>query len=121
MSALASPQLAWALLAVSIAFNVSHNALLKAAAALPLGTLRWATLGALALALGGLNALCFSLSLRSLHLGLAYPAFAGASVVLTLAGGRVLFSEPLSWQKLAGASLVVAGIALARWQGAGSS
>jgi len=92
-------------------FNVGLNVFFKLAAerAAPA---KYALLAA-GLALGGGYAIFFAKALERLELGTAYPTFAGASVILTMAAGMLAFGEPWAWTKGLGAALIVAGIAIA--------
>ena len=56
-------------------------------------------------------ALCWMLALNRLPLSRAYP-FMGLSFVLVLFLSAALLGEPLTWQKLAGALLICAGVGL---------
>ncbi|HWV91528.1 MAG TPA: EamA family transporter, partial [Burkholderiales bacterium] len=56
-------------------------------------------------------ALCWMLAMTKLDLSHAYP-FVSLSFVLVLFLSALLFGEPLSWAKLAGIALVIAGVAL---------
>ena len=64
---------------------------------------------ALAAAFGA--ALCWMLAMVKLDLSHAYP-FVSLSFVLVLFLSALLFGEPLSWAKVAGIALVIAGVAL---------
>lgn len=68
---------------------------------------------AVGLALGGGYAIFFARALEKIDLGLAYPLFAGASVVLTMLIGLFVFGESFQWTKGLGAALIVTGIAVA--------
>jgi multidrug transporter EmrE-like cation transporter len=50
-------------------------------------------------------------ALTQLQLSHAYP-FIGLTFAMVLVFSSILFQEPMTWMKIAGASLVVAGIAL---------
>jgi multidrug transporter EmrE-like cation transporter len=101
------------MLAVALAalFNVGLNVAFKLAAEHEALT-KYLFLGG-GLALGGGYAFFFSRALEKLDLGVAYPIFAGASVVLTLVVGLALFGESFAWTKAIGGAMVVAGIAIA--------
>jgi drug/metabolite transporter (DMT)-like permease len=66
-------------------------------------------LSALAAAFGA--ALCWMLAMVKLELSHAYP-FVSLSFVLVLFLSAVLFGEPLSWAKVLGILLIVAGVAV---------
>jgi multidrug transporter EmrE-like cation transporter len=99
------------LVVLAALFNVGLNVSFKLAAerAAPLKYV----LLAIGLGLGGGYAYCFARSLEKLDLGLAYPTFAGASVVLTMIVGWVLFGESFAWTKAVGGALVITGIVVA--------
>ena len=56
-------------------------------------------------------ALCWMLAMVKLDLSHAYP-FVAVSFVLVLFLSALLFSEPLSWLKVIGTLLIVAGVAI---------
>jgi multidrug transporter EmrE-like cation transporter len=66
-------------------------------------------LSAFAAAFGA--ALCWMLAMVKLDLSHAYP-FVSLSFVLVLFASAALFGEPLSFAKIAGVALIVAGVAL---------
>ena len=66
-------------------------------------------LSALAAGLGA--ALCWFLALEKLELSHAYP-FVSLSFVAVLFLSAALFGEPLTWAKIGGIALIVAGVAL---------
>ena len=66
-------------------------------------------LSALSAAFGA--ALCWMLAMVKLELSHAYP-FVSLSFVLVLLLSAVLFGEPLSWAKVLGILLIVAGVAV---------
>ena len=97
--------------ALAALFNVGLNVFFKLAGDRPPPT-KYAFL-AVGLALGGGFAFFFAKSLERLDLGTVYPTFAGASVILTLVAGIVIFGEPLVWARALGAALIIVGIAVA--------
>jgi multidrug transporter EmrE-like cation transporter len=56
-------------------------------------------------------ALCWMLAMAKLDLSHAYP-FASLSFVLVVFLSAFFFGEPLTWPKVAGAALIVCGVAL---------
>lgn len=98
-------------LALAALFNVGLNTFFKLAGDRAAPT-KYAFLAA-GLAMGGGFAYFFARSLERLDLGIAYPIFAGASVVLTMAIGMTVFGESFAWTKALGAALIIAGIAIA--------
>ena len=99
------------LLALAVAFNVGSYVIFKLVSAMP-HSLAWAGLFACGLALGAANVFLFTAALRELRLATAYPAFAGVSITLIVLVSALLFNEKVSSLNVAGAALVVLGIAL---------
>jgi drug/metabolite transporter (DMT)-like permease len=64
-----------------------------------------------ALAAGFGAALCWFLALEKLDLSHAYP-FVSLSFVAVLFLSAAIFGEPLTWAKVAGVALIMAGVAL---------
>lgn len=60
----------------------------------------------------GLNLIFYGKALRGLAQNVAYPVLVGSSVLIVMAASVLLFSERISFTAIAGAALVVAGIAL---------
>ena len=54
----------------------------------------------------------FTVAIRGIELSIAYPAVTGLAMVGILIVGYFLFSETLSFQKIAGIGLVIAGVIL---------
>jgi multidrug transporter EmrE-like cation transporter len=98
-------------LALAALFNVGLNIFFKLSSQRE-APLKYVFL-AIGLALGGGYAFFFAKALEKLDLGLAYPTFAGASVLLTMIAGMVVFDESFAWTKAVGAAMVVGGIAVA--------
>jgi multidrug transporter EmrE-like cation transporter len=97
--------------ALAALFNVGLNAFFKLAGENEPPN-KYAFL-AVGLALGGGYAYCFAKALEAMELGIAYPTFAGVSVVLTMIVGMLFFREQFAWTKVAGAALIVGGIVVA--------
>ena len=100
----------YSLLALAVAFNVGSYVVFKFISAKPHG-LAWAGLFACGLALGAVNVFLFTTALRELRLAIAYPVFAGASITSIVLVSAWLFNEKVTSLNLAGAALVVLGIA----------
>ncbi len=98
-------------LGLAALFNVGLNVFFKLAGERTAPT-KYVFL-AIGLALGGGYAYCFARALEKLDLGLAYPAFAGASIVLTMLVGLFVFGEAFAWPKVLGAAFITAGIVIA--------
>lgn len=97
--------MAWALLALTIVFEVAGTTFMKLSNGL---TQLWPSVGVFvcyAAALGGLT-----LALKSIELSVAYAIWSGAGTALTAAIGILWFKEPATALKLASLGLVVAGI-----------
>ena len=101
----------YSLLALAVAFNVGSYVIFKSVSA-KAHDLAWAGLFACGLALGALNVFLFTTALRELRLATAYPIFAGASIALIVLVSTWLFHEKMTSLNLAGAGMVVLGIAL---------
>lgn len=100
----------YSLLALAVAFNVGSYVIFKSISAKS-HDLAWAGLFACGLALGAVNVFLFTTALRELRLAIAYPVFAGASITLIVLVSAWLFNEKVTSLNLAGAALVVLGIA----------
>lgn len=62
-------------------------------------------------AAAGAAALLWILAIRTLDLSLAYPFVAGTFVLVPLAS-HLFLGEPLTWNKMVGATVIVAGVAI---------
>lgn len=69
---------------------------------------RFAFLGAAA-GTYGLGFVLYSLALRRLDMGIAYPAMTAAAMALVAAIGFIALDEPLTMSKVAGMVLIAAG------------
>ena len=96
-------------LGLAIAFNVAAYIVFKAISLRPHNSI-WAAFFALGLALGAINVFFFTIALRELRLGVAYPVFAGASISAIVLISAWLFAERFTPVNAVGAALVVAGI-----------
>ncbi len=72
----------------------------------------WAAVFACGLALAAVNTGFFTAAMRQIPLSTAYPIFAGASIALVTVVSVAVFKETLTVTGMAGAVLVIAGIAL---------
>ena len=66
-------------------------------------------------------ALAFTLlaqTLKAMEVGVAYAVWAGAGTALIAAIGMVFLSEQVSWAKIAGLCLVIAGVVVLNTAGA---
>lgn len=97
-------------LVIAVLFNVGAYAAFRSIAHRPHDAV-WAAVFASGLLLGAANVGFFTVSLRDLKLGIAYPLFAGASIALVVALSAAVYAEPLKPIHLIGALLIVAGIA----------
>lgn len=96
-------------LTLAVTFNVAAYIVFKSISARSHDAVWFALFGA-GLALGGVNTLFFTQALRSLKLGFAYPAFAGASIAAVMLVSTLLFAEQAKPINALGAVLVVLGI-----------
>jgi small multidrug resistance pump len=97
--------MAWALLALTILFEVAGTTLMKLSHGL---TELWPSFGVFicyAAALAGLT-----LVLKSIELSIAYAIWSGAGTALTAAIGIIWFREPATALKIVSLALVVAGV-----------
>ncbi len=105
----------WSALLIAVCANICTNLSFKMAvqqlagpfdiSALILSPWAWAGLVSGLLLLGS-----FIVAIRGIELSVAYPAVTGLAMAGILLAGYVLFSETLSFQKIAGIGLVVAGV-----------
>src|SRR5438045_1965498 len=100
----------YAYLALAVVLNAASYIVFKVISARAHDTV-WYSLFGVGLALGAANVAFFTAALRRLSLGIAYPAFAGASITAIVFVSVVAFSEQLKPLNALGALLVVAGIA----------
>ena len=96
---------------LSVAFNVASYLLYKSIAHKETSIL-WVTLFGLGLILGVINVLLFTKSLREITLSVAYPVFSGACIFLMVILSHIIFGERISPVNMAGALVIVLGIAL---------
>jgi len=101
----------YSFLALAVAFNVGSYVIFKFISGKS-HDLAWAGLFACGLALGAVNVFLLTTALRDLRLAIAYPVFAGASISFIVLVSALLFNERVTSLNLAGAALVVLGIAL---------
>lgn len=100
------------LLALAVVFNVCANSLFKFAGTIPDLTLRKGTILGLGLLVGLANTLCFIKALEKIDLGVAYPVFSAASIILIGIVAPLLFSESMSLQRVAGLAVICIGLLL---------
>lgn len=102
---------AYLLLAVAIACEIVATSALKAS----LGLTR---IGPAVLVVGGYGAafLLLSRALQALPVGTAYAIWAGVGVIGVALVGAVAFEEAMTAKKLAGMALIVAGVALVKFE-----
>ena len=100
------------LLTLAVVFNSIANALFKYASGISdFGTQKIALLG-IGLAIGLANTLCYIKALDEIDLGVAYPVFSAASIILIAALSGFFFREAISLQKAAGLAVICVGILL---------
>jgi multidrug transporter EmrE-like cation transporter len=96
---------------LSIAFNVGSYILYKSISNKEVNIL-WYAIFALGLILGGINILFFTKALKNINLSIAYPVFSGISIFLMVTLSHFIFSERISAVNMAGAVVIIVGIAL---------
>ncbi len=96
---------------LSIAFNVASYLLYKNISNKPSGIL-WVALFATGLALGAINVFFFTKALRDIQLSIAYPVFSGGCIFLMALLSHAFFAERMGVTHIAGAAVIVLGIAL---------
>lgn len=101
----------YAYLFLSVAFNVASYLLYKSIANKQ-GDILWLIVFASGLILGGINVLFFTKALKDIDLSIAYPVFSGACIFFMVTLSHVIFGERMSAINMAGAAVVVVGIAL---------
>jgi len=101
----------YAFLCLAVAFNVASYVVYKSIAHKQ-GGVMWLVVFALGLILGGFNVLFFTKALKDIPLSIAYPVFSGACIFSVVLLSQMIFGEKLSAVNLAGAVVVVIGIAL---------
>ena len=99
----------FAYVTLAVAFNVAAYIVFKAISPRPHDFV-WAAFFALGLALGGVNTFFFTIALKELNLGVAYPVFSGASISCIILVSVWWFDEEFASVHALGAALVVAGI-----------
>ena len=100
------------LLTLAVIFNVCANSLFKLAGGIPELTLRKVAFLGLGLLVGLANTLCFIKALEKIDLGVAYPVFSAASIILIGIIAPALFGESMSFQRAAGLAVVCLGLLL---------
>jgi multidrug transporter EmrE-like cation transporter len=96
---------------LSVAFNVASYLLYKHIAHRESG-LVWNLIFGVGLILGGINIWFFTKALKNITLSVAYPVFSGACIFLMVILSHLFFGEKISLINMAGAVVIVLGIAL---------
>ncbi len=96
---------------LSVAFNVASYLLYKSIANKQ-SDIFWFILFASGLILGGINILFFTKALKDINLSIAYPIFSGACIFSMVILSNLIFGEKISGINMAGAFVIVVGIAL---------
>ena len=99
---------------LAVFFNIGFTGLLKVSAKSDASV--WIRYGWMYAAFwfGAINAYFFSRSLEKLDLGVAYPIYSGASILVTIVLGVFAFHEQLTLSKGLGALVIFGGIILLR-------
>jgi multidrug transporter EmrE-like cation transporter len=103
-------------LTCAVLFNTVANGLLKAGATIPQLSSRKGVMIGAGLFIGLLNTLCYIKALEKIDLGIAYPVFSAASILLIGGISFFVFREGMSTQKVVGLVTICAGILLT-WKG----
>jgi len=101
----------YAYLFLSVAFNVASYLLYKSIANKQ-SDIFWFILFASGLILGGINIFFFTKALKDINLSIAYPIFSGACIFFMVILSHLIFGEKISGVNIAGAFVIVVGIAL---------
>jgi len=96
---------------LSVGFNVVSYLLYKGISGKPTGLL-WFALFAAGLILGGINVYFFTKALKDIPLSIAYPVFSGGCIFFMMLLSAAFFGEKITAFNIAGAAVVVVGIAL---------
>ncbi len=96
---------------LSIAFNVLSYIIYKSISNKETNFF-WLIIFTLGLILGGINVLFFTRALRNINLSIAYPIFSGTSIFLMVTLSYFIFGEKISTMNIAGAGIIILGIAL---------
>ncbi len=99
-------------LVLAIVANSAANVLFKFGSAIDGFTLRKGSLLGLGLAIGLVNTVSFIKSLETLELGVAFPIFSAASIVIIAVASYALLQEPISAQKAIGLAILCVGLAV---------
>lgn len=70
----------------------------------------WYSVFILGLIFGAVNTYFFTKSLREINLGVAYPIFSGACIVLMLLVGTLMFKEKVTSTNIIGIIIIIIGI-----------
>lgn len=99
-------------LVLAIVANSVANVLFKVGSGIEGFTMRKGALLGLGLAVGLVNTVSFIKSLETLDLGVAFPVFSAASIVIIAVASYVVLQEPISIQKAMGLGLLCVGLAV---------
>jgi multidrug transporter EmrE-like cation transporter len=99
-------------LALSVVFNCAANGFFKASADITdLTARKWVFLG-LGLFLGLINTIFYIKSLEEIPLGIAFPAWSGACIVLIALISLVVFHQAISVRQWIGLATICVGLLL---------
>jgi multidrug transporter EmrE-like cation transporter len=99
-------------LALSILFNGVANGMFKVAAEIQDYSARKVTFLGVGLLIGLANTLCYLKALEKIDLGMAFPLFAGGSILVISLISLLYFHEQLSVQKWIGMAVICVGLAI---------
>jgi small multidrug resistance pump len=99
------------LLSLAVLFNTSAYLLFKYISGKQ-NDLLWYAFFSVGLLAGAINTFLFTLSLREINLGIAYPIFSAASITCIVLISTVFFNEKSNLNTMCGALIAVIGIVL---------
>ncbi len=99
-------------LSLSVAFNAVANSFFKASADISDVTLRKGVFLGLGLFLGLVNTICYIKSLEYVPLGVAFPVWSGACIVLIALISFAVFNEAITLRQWVGLATVCIGLLL---------
>jgi len=99
-------------LTLSVLFNAVANTLFKLGADIEAFPPKKVTLLGLGLFIGLANTLCYIKALEKIDLGVAYPIFSAASIILIALLSLFFLKEGISLQKAAGLATLCIGLFL---------
>ena len=96
-------------LSLAVLFNISAYLLFKYISGKQ-NDLLWYAFFSAGLLAGAINTFLFTLSLREINLGIAYPIFSATSIICIVLISKVFFNERSNLNTICGAFIAVLGI-----------